>query len=89
MEPAAGAANWSSGFLPVRIRVFRFGPTGDPILNVANPPGFDRRLQRDSSLDLDPHLNEKRLGAVGDPEIVTRIAAYEMAYRMQTSASLN
>lgn len=82
---SGGVANWSSGFLPSSYQGVPFRSTGDPILNVANPPGFDRRLQRDS-LDLIRNLNEKRLDDVGDPEIVTRIAAYEMAYRMQTSA---
>jgi hypothetical protein len=58
---------------------------GPPILNVDNPNGIDTRLQRDT-LDLVAELNQKRLGTVGDPEIATRIASYEMAFRLQTSA---
>lgn len=58
---------------------------GPPILNVDNPAGIDTRLQRDT-LDLVADLNQKRLGTVGDPEIATRIASYEMAFRLQTSA---
>ncbi|MHC5543583.1 DUF1501 domain-containing protein, partial [Singulisphaera rosea] len=56
-----------------------------PILNVTNPEGIDARLQRDS-LDLIRDMNERRLHDVGDPEIATRIASYELAYRMQSSA---
>jgi len=82
---SGGAANWSSGFLPTAYQGVVFRPKGDPILNVANPPGLDARLQRDS-LDLIRALNTAHLGDVGDPEIATRISAYEMAYRMQSSA---
>lgn len=82
---SGGAANWSSGFLPTTYTGVRFRNQGDPILNVASPKGVDRRLQRDT-LDVVRDLNETRLGAVGDPEIATRIAASEMAFRLQTSA---
>src|SRR5262249_14986896 len=58
---------------------------GDPILNVSSPHGVDSRLQRDS-LDLIGGLKPQRLKAVGDPENATRIASYEMALRLQTSA---
>jgi uncharacterized protein (DUF1501 family) len=63
----------------------RFRNQGDPILNVSSPAGVDPRLQRDT-LDLVRTLNEQRLDLVGDAEIATRICAYEMAYRMQSSA---
>jgi uncharacterized protein (DUF1501 family) len=63
----------------------RLRNAGEPILNVSSPPGYDRTLQADS-LDLIRRLNRQRLAAVGDPEIVTRINAYEMAFRLQTSA---
>lgn len=82
---SGGAANWSSGFLPTYYTGVRFRNEGDAILNLSNPPGVDPRLQRDS-LDVLRALNERRLAAVGDPEIATRIASFEMAYRLQTSA---
>ena len=55
------------------------------MLDLGNPPGISDKLQR-KTLDAVKELNEKRLGVMGDPEIATRINAYEMAYRMQTSA---
>jgi Protein of unknown function (DUF1501) len=82
---SGGAANWSSGFLPTVYTGTRLRNQGDPILDVSSPPGVDARLQRDS-LDLIGALNRRRLEVVGDPEIATRIAAYEMAFRLQTSA---
>jgi hypothetical protein len=63
----------------------RFRNQGDPILDVSSPKGIDPKLQRDS-LDLIAELNHARLGIVGDPEIETRLASYELAYRLQTSA---
>jgi len=82
---SGGPANWSSGFLPTVYTGVRLRNQGDPILNVSSPPGWDARLQRDS-LDLIGSLNERRLQAVADPEIATRIASYEMAFKLQTSA---
>jgi Protein of unknown function (DUF1501) len=82
---SGGAANWSSGFMPSVYTGVRFRNQGDPILNVTSPDGVDPRLQRDS-LDLVDALNRRRLAEVGDPEIATRIASYEMAFRLQTSA---
>ncbi len=82
---SGGASMWSSGFLPSVHQGVPFRGKGDPLLNVSNPDGYDRQAQRDS-LDLIRRLNEKRLGVVGDPEIATRIDAYEMAYRMQSRA---
>jgi hypothetical protein len=82
---SGGSANWSSGFLPSTYAGVRFRNQGDPILNVSSPSGVDAKLQRDS-LDLIEEMNHARLGIVGDPEIETRIASYEMAYRLQTSA---
>ena len=82
---SGGSANWSSGFLPTIHTGVRLRNQGDPILNISSPPGVDARLQRDS-LDLLGSLNSRRLEAVGDPEIATRIASYEMAFRLQTSA---
>ena len=82
---SGGAANWSSGFLPTVYAGVRFRNQGDPILDVSSPDGIDPCLQHES-LDLIGKLNRKHLAAVGDPEIATRIASYEMAYRLQTSA---
>jgi uncharacterized protein (DUF1501 family) len=82
---SGGSANWSSGFLPTVYTGVRLRNQGDPILNVSSPAGVDAALQR-QSLDLVGALNRKRLEEVGDPEIATRIAQYEMAFRLQTSA---
>jgi hypothetical protein len=83
--PRAGSALWSSGFLPTSYQGVPFRGTGDPILNLTSPQGFDANRQRDF-FDLVGRLNQERLDVTGDPEIATRISAYEMAYRMQTSA---
>src|SRR5215468_10148144 len=82
---SGGAANWSSGFLPTVYTGVRLRNQGDPILNVSSPPGVDAKLQRDS-LDAIGELNRRRLAVEGDPDIATRIASYEMAFRLQTSA---
>ena len=82
---SGGSGLWSSGFLPSVHTGVRFRNQGDPILNVSNPPGVDRSLQRDT-IDLVDQLNRKQLLETSDPEISTRLANYEMAFRMQTSA---
>ena len=82
---SGGASMWSAGFLPSSHQGVPFRSQGDPILHVSNPKGYDMRAQRES-LDLIRHMNQSRLDTVGDPEIATRINAYEMAYRMQTRA---
>ncbi|MCB1227419.1 MAG: DUF1501 domain-containing protein, partial [Verrucomicrobiales bacterium] len=82
---SGGAAMWSAGFLPTTHAGVPFRETGDPILHLSNPAGFDAQAQRDS-LDLVARMNERRLQLLGDPEIQTRINAYEMAYRMQAAA---
>ena len=82
---SGGSGLWSSGFLPSIYTGVRFRNQGDPLLNVTNPAGIDPTLQRDT-IDLVSALNHKRLDATGDPEIATRLANYEMAFRMQTSA---
>ena len=82
---SGGSALWSSGFLPTLYTGVRFRNQGPPILNVNSPVGVDAKLQRDT-LDVVTALNERRLAAEGDPEIATRIAAYEMAFQLQTSA---
>jgi hypothetical protein len=83
-QPSGGAALWSSGFLPTEHQGVRFRSQGDPVLFLSNPDGMDAATRR-RSLDAIGELNRRRLGDVGDPEIATRIAQYELAYRMQTS----
>lgn len=75
---------WGSGFLPTRYAGVKFRSVGDPVLFLSNPPGVDGRLRRRFLDDL-ARMNEFRQQEAGDPEITTRIAQYEMAYRMQTS----
>lgn len=82
---SGGASNWGAGFLPSVYQGVPFRSSGDPILYLSNPPGVDEQLQRDT-LDSIQRLNRKRLDVAGDPEISTRINAFEMAFRMQTSA---
>src|SRR5207248_10790516 len=79
---SGGPALWGSGFLPTMYQGVNFRAKGDPVLAVTNPHGIDPKLQRDS-LDLIRDLNQHHLNAVHDPEIETRINAYEMAYKMQ------
>jgi len=75
---------WGSGFLPSRYQGVRFRAGIDPVLYLADPPGIDRGTRR-RMLDSLAQLNHIHEAAFGDPEITTRIAQYEMAYRMQTS----
>jgi hypothetical protein len=83
--PRGGNALWASGFLPTSFQGVPFRSSGDPVLNLTSPQGFDRQRQRDF-FDLVGDLNQQRLELTGDAEIATRMNAYEMAYRMQTSA---
>ena len=83
--PRGGAPLWGSGFLPSVYQGVPFRTTGEPILNLTSPPGINSRRQG-QALDVLRDLNSARLEGTGDPEIATRISAYEMAYRMQTSA---
>jgi len=83
--PRGGSALWSSGFLPTNYQGVPFRGQGDPILNLESPAGFDQSAQREFT-DAVRNMNQARFDVVGDPEIQTRISAYEMAYRMQISA---
>jgi hypothetical protein len=83
--PRGGAVNWSSGALPTTFQGVPLRNQGDPILNLSLPPGVTDQQQRDL-VDRVTQLNLQRLVATGDQEIATRINAYEMAYRMQSSA---
>ncbi|MDF1810591.1 MAG: DUF1501 domain-containing protein [Verrucomicrobiales bacterium] len=75
---------WGSGFLPSKYQGSKFRGMGDPVLYLKNPDGIDPKLRRGMLDDL-AALNEIKYQTTGDPEIETRIAQYEMAYRMQTS----
>lgn len=75
---------WGNGFLPSRHQGVRFGGGTDPVLYLSNPPGVDAESRR-RMLDAERQLNQMAEKTFGDPEINTRIAQYEMAYRMQTS----
>lgn len=83
-RPDGGHACWSSGFLPTTYQGVEFRSKGDPVLFVSNPEGIDTTIRRDT-IDAIRDLNLMRLKEVNDPEIETRIAAYELAFRMQTS----
>jgi Protein of unknown function (DUF1501) len=82
--PRAGAALWANGFLPSVYQGVQCRSGGDPVLNAANPPGLTRDIRR-AALDSLNRLNAKTHEELGDPETVTRISQYEMAYRMQVS----
>ena len=75
---------WGSGFLPTKFQGVKFRGQGDPVLYLSNPDGLSARSRR-ASLDDLAKLNEITLAELGDPEVSTRIAQYEMAYKMQTS----
>ena len=75
---------WGSGFLPSRYQGVKFRSGSDPVLYLSDPAGMDRTMKRDLLDDLSK-LNEQKLHDFGDPEIATRIAQYEMSFRMQTS----
>ncbi|MBI3680412.1 MAG: DUF1501 domain-containing protein [Acidobacteria bacterium] len=75
---------WSSGFLPTRYAGVKFRASADPVLYLSNPDGYEREARRRYLDDL-ARLNEQKLNDSQDPEIATRIAQYEMAFRMQAS----
>src|SRR5262249_4779692 len=75
---------WGSGFLPSEFQGVQFRGTSDPVLYLSNPPGLDADMRR-SMLDGIAKLNARQFETYADPEINTRIAQYEMAFRMQTS----
>lgn len=82
---SGGATLWSSGFLPSSYQGVLFRNQGDPVLNLSNPPGMTTEMQR-RSLNAVRDLNQRHFEQVGDPEIASRIAAYELAFRMQSAA---
>jgi len=80
-----GASCWSSGFIPSAYQGVVLRNTGDPVLFLSNPSGVDAKRQRETVSAINA-LNQHRLDIDGDPEISTRIAAFETAYRMQSIA---
>jgi hypothetical protein len=82
---SGGAQNWSCGFLPSSYAGVLFRNQGDPVTDLSNPPGITPELQH-YGLDTLRDLNRMRMKVVADPEIASRIASYELAFRMQTSA---
>lgn len=82
---SGGTSNWSSGFMPSTYAGVLFRNQGDPVLNLANPMGLGPEVQKSTIQGL-RDLNRHRYGHLGDPEINSRIAAYELAFRMQSAA---
>jgi hypothetical protein len=82
--PSAGKSVWANGFLPSVYQGIQCRSQGDPVLYVSNPEGMDRAGRR-RSLDALRDLNEMQVRQFGDPETLTRIAQYELAYRMQVA----
>jgi hypothetical protein len=83
--PDAGKSVWGSGFLPSVYQGVQCRSPGDPVLFLSDPPGLDRNGRR-QTLDALAKLNQMQADALGDPETVTRIQQYELAYRMQMEA---
>ena len=82
---SGGASNWSSGFLPTTYQGVLFRGKGEPVLNLSNPDGLSDEMQA-KTIDALRDLNSERHQAIGDPEINSRISAYELAFRMQSAA---
>ncbi len=83
-DPTGGKSLWGTGYLPSVYQGVQCRTTGDPILYVSDPQGMSRDVRR-RSLDALHQLNEFELNQFGDPETLTRISQYELAYRMQVS----
>ncbi|MBK9168671.1 MAG: DUF1501 domain-containing protein [Bryobacterales bacterium] len=82
-QPIA-ARQWSAGMLPSRYQGVKFNSVGDPVLYIRNPDGVSGEIQKDS-IDAINRLNRRAHEGLRDPEILTRVAQYEMAFRMQAS----
>jgi hypothetical protein len=82
---SGGTSNWSSGFLPTPLAGVLFRNQGEPVLNLDNPAGLSDAMQR-KTIEALRDLNGIRHAAIGDPEINSRVAAYELAFRMQSAA---
>lgn len=84
VQPNGGKNSFGSGFLPSVFQGVQCRSKGDPVLYVSDPKGMDRKTRR-MSLDTLNELNEIQAQELGHPETRTRIAQYELAYRMQAS----
>ena len=84
VQPNGGNNSYGSGFLPSVYQGIQCRSKGDPVLYASNPPGVDRSMRR-QSLDTLQRLNELQAQEMGHPETLTRIAQYELAFRMQVS----
>lgn len=82
--PSAGKSVWGSGFLPTVYQGVQCRTKGDPVLYLSNPDGMSSTLRKESINTINK-LNKKSYDEFGDPEILTRISQYEMAFKMQTS----
>lgn len=83
MQPIA-ARQWSAGMLPSKFQGVKFNAVGDPVLYINNPPGVSRTAQQES-IEAINQLNRGQHAITHDPEILTRVSQYEMAFRMQMS----
>ncbi len=83
MQPIA-ARQWSAGLLPSKFQGVKFNSIGDPVLYINNPPGVNAKLQ-EQSIHAVNAMNKIGYGTLKDPEILTRVAQYELAFKMQTS----
>jgi hypothetical protein len=83
-QPSGGQGLWGSGFVPSVFQGVQCRSKGDPVLFVSDPAGMDRAMRR-RTLDALKDLNELQAAELGHPETLTRIAQYELAYRMQAS----
>ena len=84
LTPSAGKSVWGSGFLPTVYQGVQCRSAGDPVLYLQDPKGMDRNLRK-KTIEAINHINQIEYSEVGDPEILTRISQYEMAFKMQIS----
>ena len=84
LDVSAGKSVWGSGFLPTVYQGVQCNSVGDPVTNLSNPSGVHPHLRK-RSIDIINEINQQEYQAAGDPEILSRIAQYELAFRMQTS----
>jgi len=84
VQPNGGTGSYGNGFLPSVFQGIQCRSKGDPVLYASDPPGMDRQMRR-RSLDTMQQLNELQAREMGHPETLTRIAQYELAFRMQVS----